>query len=125
MSTQFEEAGVRACQDMWDKGMNEVDAELIGSLFAENGELMLENSESILGRAAITEVATAGFEANNRTGWSERYCAIEVHGRSASVIGDFDFEVHLYDERPSVRHLGRGSGSGDRVSTVSGRSVTR
>ena len=92
---------------MWDKAMENTDGELLGSLFAEHGELMLENMESIVGRDAITDVFAAGFETNNFTGWSADYTVFDVHEESAYVIGDFDIDVYPYDGRPPIQTVGR------------------
>ena len=92
---------------MWDKAMNNADAELLGSLFAEDGEVMFERMESIIGRETITEVFRAAFEASDFTRWTAEYTVFEVHEQAAYVIGNFDVPVYHYDERAPVHTIGR------------------
>ena len=108
MRSNIDEAGVRECQDAFDRGFIEGDAEAIGSLFAEDGEAMFDRMETVIGRDLITKALSAAFESSDFVGWTTDWFVFDVHPGHAYVIGDFDVEVHPYDSRPPVRMIGRG-----------------
>ena len=79
--------GLKAMQDVWQSAFDARDTAALAAIYAEDGEVMPPNSNTMIGRAAI-EAFWADFQASG----------IGVEGKDTEVYahGDVGYEVGTY-----------------------------
>jgi ketosteroid isomerase-like protein len=78
-----------AALDAFDRAFIEGRAEEVGTLFADDGQLLLHHQPAIVGRQAVSEAFRETFAAFDTSAYKPTYDTVDVHTDCAYVLGSF------------------------------------